>query len=962
MTTQQENTNTHEVPSTPSIWMRSKAIKVAVVLVAVCVMRPSLPSEFFWFVWAPPEWRVKWTVLGMMIVWASAYLYFSTVKQPEDWPRIIREKTRLTRALIKEYVLWQKPPEKEEAEEETDKGEAEKEPPPEEDGDTTAGGGAKEEEKVRKPPTGKELFKLVWDEIEDKPVTELGVEEDANYREIWNLFVERLKADLERAQKLTKLARTIEEGGLEWNAEIKAKTKIFETDDELNRQLLKEYDDGSKLQDLITFVRKDVELAFGKDTVLPEAFVAAQEAYIKREFGAISWQNSAPIYNILKPLLPVLTLSMIALCIESSVSHIVWHGMQLVLDGLLEGGKTQDDILTSIKSVLVKLFFVRVLDWTGMQLYNRAGNQFRLDLQNAVLAGITKQDTEFFDFNTSGVLQERLGRDVSNISNNIIYVPMHILRMICHGSGILYVAWHIDREIFFYALIPIPILVFAQKKLINYMQRVSERMTKLNEKTATTNSELLKNIRTVREFVMEREETQNYFTWNERKREISEVRDVINSGCWSMIWMMFCLMRLCYFKIGGDKMLENTLSYGQVLQLTTGFMTIMHMMRHLSVIIPRLIRMLRPMGRICALLKQKPRIEHVPGKTYRCSAKNVKGTIEFKDVHFTYPSEPQKPILKGMSFKAGVGEKVAFVGATGCGKSTAVQIIESFYRVQSGDVLIDGEPIEDYRTEDLRSVMSIVAQDNVMFSTTIRENILYGISKEAREKVTNEDIIDTCKKANAWKFINEFPRSLETFVGERGQKLSGGQKQRLAIARAIIRKPTILLLDEATSALDAKAEKEVQTALNRMIEENKQGCTLIIAHRLTTIRNCDRIVVMDKGKCVEEGDHEHLMGIPIKKDKDGNMVAGYYHDLWDTQMRDKDGKVDTAQKKLEERNAELEKLVAELRSQLKTTEEEPKLADEKSDPCRKKPTKVAARSDPSPQVSVETVCDHELSF
>eukprot|EP00497_Spongosphaera_streptacantha_P000531 TRINITY_DN1345_c0_g1_i1.p1 TRINITY_DN1345_c0_g1~~TRINITY_DN1345_c0_g1_i1.p1 ORF type:complete len:189 (+),score=56.04 TRINITY_DN1345_c0_g1_i1:44-568(+) len=154
-----------------------------------------------------------------------------------------------------------------------------------------------------------------------------------------------------------------------------------------------------------------------------------------------------------------------------------------------------------------------------------------------------------------------------------------------------------------------------------------------------------------------------------------------------------------------------------------------------------------------------------------------------------------------------------------------------------------------------------------MFSTTIRENILYGVSKEDRSKLTEEDLIRCCEKANAWKFIQEFPRKLETFVGERGQKLSGGQKQRLAIARAIIRNPTILLLDEATSALDAKAEKEVQGALDRMIEENKQGCTLIIAHRLTTIRSCDRIVVMDKGRCVECGSHDELMKIAIKKDK-----------------------------------------------------------------------------------------------
>jgi len=909
----------------PSLGKTSIAVVAA--LLAVIVVWPTLPVDAFYFVWAPPDWRVKWNLLGMTIVWALAYIYFSTVKEPEDWPRLIREKTRVTKALIKEYVLWQKPLEEEEegsGREEQNKeaggGTVKKD---EEDGEEEVDEDSDgiDEKTKRKPPTGKELFKLVWDEIENKPVTELGVARDENYQKVWDLFKERLRADIEKAQKLTKLARDIDEGESEWNDKTKAQTKVFETDEELNLQLLKEFEDGNKLQDLVSFVRNEVERAFGKDKAIPEKFIRGVEQFIKYEIGSVTWRNSAPVLNILKPLIPIWVLAMMALCLESSVSHLVWHGMQLVLDGLLDGQRGSEEITREIKAVLVKLFFVRVMDWTGCQLFNRVRNQFRLDIQNAVMSSITKQDTEFFDFNTTGILQERLGRDVHGIANNFLRVFRDSLRIMCHVCGIMWVCWQIDVEIFLYALLPVPFIVMAQRLLIKYMQKVSERMTKMNEKTATTNAELLKNIRTVREFVMEREETQNYFTWNERKREICEARDVINSGCWSMIWMSFCLMRLFCFKLGGEKMLQEKLSYGQVLQITGGFMAIMHCMRHLSVVIPDAIKMLRPMGRICALLKAKPRIEHTPGRQYRCSTKDIKGTVEFKDVHFTYPSEPQKPILQGLSFKAGVGEKVAFVGATGCGKSTAVQIIESFYRVQSGQVLIDGEPIEDYRTEDLRKVMSIVAQDNIMFSTTIRENILYGLPQAEREKISNLDIIECCKQANAWKFINEFPRKLETFVGERGQKLSGGQKQRLAIARAIIRQPTILLLDEATSALDAKAEKLVQGALNRMIEENKQGCTLIIAHRLTTIRNCDRIVVMDKGKCVEQGPHEELMAIPVKKDADGKMISGYYHDLWDTQMRSDKSEdslktVKTKLKFAEERNEHLEDLVAELRCEL----------------------------------------------
>merc|ERR1719352_2024837 len=172
----------------------------------------------------------------------------------------------------------------------------------------------------------------------------------------------------------------------------------------------------------------------------------------------------------------------------------------------------------------------------------------------------------------------------------------------------------------------------------------------------------------------------------------------------------------------------------------------------------------------------------------------------------------------------------------------------------------------------------------MLFSTTIRENIIYGLPEKMRKNISDADVEEALRQANAWTFVNEFPRKLETYAGERGVKLSGGQKQRLAIARALIRQPTIILLDEATSALDAKAEGVVQKALDAMIETNKSGCTIMIAHRLTTIKRCDAIIVMEKGKIMEQGTHEELLAIPIQKTDGGEVISGWYHDLWSTQM------------------------------------------------------------------------------
>merc|ERR1712224_444782 len=244
----------------------------------------------------------------------------------------------------------------------------------------------------------------------------------------------------------------------------------------------------------------------------------------------------------------------------------------------------------------------------------------------------------------------------------------------------------------------------------------------------------------------------------------------------------------------------------------------------------------------------------------------------------------------------------------------SIKLIERFYEPQSGEITLDGKNIADYDVHHLRRHMSVVAQDNMLFSTTIRENIIYGLPQAARETISDKEIEEACRKANAWVFINEFPRKLETYCGERGVKLSGGQKQRLAIARAIIRRPKIILLDEATSALDSKAEVVVKDALDDMIAQNSSGCTFIIAHRLTTVKTCDRIIVMDKGCIKEEGSHEELMKVPIEKGPDGDMLRGWYHDLWQTQH----GKEDNSERleALEKENQKLREQAAAMQADM----------------------------------------------
>jgi len=250
-------------------------------------------------------------------------------------------------------------------------------------------------------------------------------------------------------------------------------------------------------------------------------------------------------------------------------------------------------------------------------------------------------------------------------------------------------------------------------------------------------------------------------------------------------------------------------------------------------------------------------IDRVPQmKTPREAPKSsgIEGHIEFRNVTFAYPTRKEMKVYENLDFTIRTGQTVAFCGPTGCGKSTIVNLLERFYDPDSGDILIDGEPIHNYDLTYLRSQISLVSQEPVLFDASIRENIALGVTRE----VTEAEIIDAARRANAHDFITSFPDGYNTRTGEKGSQMSGGQKQRIAIARAILKKSKIILLDEATSALDTKSEKIVQEALDALIAAQSATC-IIIAHRLSTIQNADVIIVLEAGKIVERGTHQELV-------------------------------------------------------------------------------------------------------
>jgi ATP-binding cassette subfamily B (MDR/TAP) protein 1 len=271
----------------------------------------------------------------------------------------------------------------------------------------------------------------------------------------------------------------------------------------------------------------------------------------------------------------------------------------------------------------------------------------------------------------------------------------------------------------------------------------------------------------------------------------------------------------------------------------------------------------KAVNRVFAIIDRKPSID--------CSSESgmklthVKGDIEWKNVAFAYPSRPDSQIYTNYSLKIQEGQTLALVGGSGSGKSTAINLIERFYDPLDGSVFLDGHNVRDIHVQSLRNHISMVSQEPVLFGGTIADNIAMG-----KPNATRAEVEDAAKKANAHAFIMQFPNGYETSVGDRGVQVSGGQKQRIAIARAIIRDPAVLLLDEATSALDAESERIVQTSLDALLKQKKRT-TIIVAHRLSTVRNADVIAVVHEGRVAELGTHEELMLIPNGLYK--NLVA-----------------------------------------------------------------------------------------
>ena len=492
---------------------------------------------------------------------------------------------------------------------------------------------------------------------------------------------------------------------------------------------------------------------------------------------------------------------------------------------------------------------------------SKAGNHVTFALRYDLYKHMQRMSASYYSKHQSGGIVSVLINDIMLVSNLVGNALTNIWMDGVLVIALLFIMLRMDWVLTLASLSIFPFYLLVSKKIGRKVKHNSHMVQDETEEMSAHVQEKIGGYSVVQAFTQEE---------YERKRFRKEASNLLNfqlkSGMLSSLnttitGYLTALAPIFVIWVGCQRINSGVLTIGELITFYAylgNFYLPINRFSELNVIFSTSMAALE---RVLKVMDQTPDIRDTPNAV-ECN--NIDGEITLKNICFGYENDEQ--IIKNMNLSIRAGERIALVGASGSGKSTLVSLIPRFYDVRCGSVCLDGRDIRDYKINSLRRQVGIVPQETILFSGSIRENILYG-----NPKASEEDIIAASKAANAYEFINEMPEGFDTVLGERGAKLSGGQKQRIAIARVFIRNPKILILDEATSALDSQSEKLIQEALDRLMIGRT---TILIAHRLSTVVNADEIVVMNKGKIIEKGSHIQLLA-------QNGAYAKLYHTQFD---------------------------------------------------------------------------------
>lgn len=516
-----------------------------------------------------------------------------------------------------------------------------------------------------------------------------------------------------------------------------------------------------------------------------------------------------------------------------------------------EASSWQPGINTLALILIGTLLAQAILTYFSSYSFNRVGETAVVNIRTAVFSRLARLPMQFFGERRVGELSSRLSNDLSQIQDMFaVVVPQTIRQSMLFFCGIIaisFTSWRLSL-VMIASLPPVVLLaIWFGRKVRKLSRAAQDRLAD----AALVVEETLQNIASVKAYTNEAREARRYESALDAflgvvipaARLRAALIAFIIAGIFGSITLVMWY--------GAWLMQEGQLSHGQLTRFTLFTVLIGGSVASGADVFSTLNKTLGASERVRQLLQEQPEILRAETTAGSVVRERLDGGVRFENISFRYPSRPDLPVLRNLSLQAMPGEKIALVGPSGAGKSTIVSLLLRFYEPEAGALMLDGRPASTYDLEMVRGNMAIVPQEVLLFGGSIRENIAYG-----RPAASEEAIREAARQANCHEFVESFPEGYDTLVGDRGIKLSGGQRQRIAIARALLKDPSILVLDEATSSLDSESEHLIQEALEILL---KGRTAFIIAHRLSTIRRVDRIYVIEDGHATESGTHEELI-------------------------------------------------------------------------------------------------------
>ncbi len=558
-----------------------------------------------------------------------------------------------------------------------------------------------------------------------------------------------------------------------------------------------------------------------------------------------------------------LTLTVIFLLVASGMALII----PMLLGGAVDEGFVEQNLdkISQYGFAIVGVATIMAIA-SGARFYfiSIIGERVLTDLRREVFNRLLSLDVSFFDVNRVGELTSRLNGDVATIRGAIGSSASVALRSLVTLIGALIMMFLTSPKLAILVVIIGPIVVIPIVLFVHRLRRMSRVTQDRLADISAMATEILSSIRTVKSFVQEKVQAQIFSKRSEDSFAAEAKRLLARSMLVSLVMFLGTGAILFMVWWGSRAVFAGSVSEGQLVQFLIYALMASSALTNMSDIWGSLQTVAGATERLVEILQTKSKI--VQPTNPKTMPKPFLGRVEFNNVSFSYHTRDKDAVLHNISFLVQKGETVALVGASGSGKSTIFSLIQRFYDISEGQILVDGIDIRDVLTSDLRSHFAYVAQESVIFSGTIADNIRFG-----KPNASEEEIKKVAKAALVDEFVNQLQHGYHSIVGERGIMLSGGQKQRIAIARALLKDAPILLLDEATSALDAQSEYLVQKALECLM---KGRTTIIIAHRLATIRDANRIMVLERGRLIDVGTHDELI-----------VKGGHYAQLAELQFR-----------------------------------------------------------------------------